>query len=84
MLFKSLLISLVFLANLYSEPNVIANREWSGVKAPQSYEDCTLTAQCIFITEAGIIRIAFSITAANCELARNGIMQSIKGFLKSI
>ncbi|MFM1877582.1 MAG: hypothetical protein RLZZ241_448 [Bacteroidota bacterium] len=81
MLFKIVLISLALWAAVYAESGVESSQKVYNENSIEAF-DCTLTAQCILISEAGIIRIAFSITAPDCEAARQGIVQAVKGFIK--
>lgn len=77
MLFKPVFLVLFLNMNFFSLP----------LKAPPIENqnllfDCTLNAQYIILTEAGFVKIAFSITAEDCTTAQRGIWEAAKGFLK--
>jgi hypothetical protein len=82
MLLKQIPIFITMAANLYavSASNLPPKTILPVVHSPY---DCTLNANCIIITEAGIVKITLSITAEDCALAQRGIWEAAKGFLKA-
>lgn len=83
MFLKQIPVFLALAANLNSLS--ASNPPLSAISAEvQTPFDCTLNAQCVIITEAGIVKITLSITAADCALAQRGILEAAKGFLKAV